>query len=326
MRVYITVDTETSLGGAWRNPGSMPVPLDDSVYGRCSGGEYGITLIMNILEEHGFQGTFFIEVFCAYLLGHDQVAGVIRNVRSRGHDAQLHLHPVQRLYRDFLSGGTRREQDLMFEFTPGEQYQLITEGVHLFAELAGFRPRAYRAGCYGAAESTLRALRDSGVEIDSSYNAAYLGNTCGFQTPALNAPAVIEGVHEFPVTVFSGPGWKGYKPLEISAVSVSEIMSTLRQLRAAGCQDAVLVLHSFSLMKHNGLRFENSRPDRIVIRRLRSLCAALQQLRGEIAVQTLGTTDLRSIPIPQPQVIPAVGWIRPAVRKLVQGINRSSWL
>ena len=133
MRVYITVDTETSLGGAWRNPDWTPLPLDLTVFGRYGSRYYGIPLIMDILEEHGFRATFFIEVFCSYLIGHEDVAKVFRTVRERGHDPQLHLHPVQRFYFDFLAGGPRREADLMFQFSPVEQRQLIAEERTFFA-------------------------------------------------------------------------------------------------------------------------------------------------------------------------------------------------
>jgi peptidoglycan/xylan/chitin deacetylase (PgdA/CDA1 family) len=326
VRVYITIDTETSLGGAWRNPAYPPLPLDRTIFGIHGSRSYGIPLIMDILEERGFRGTFFTEVFCSYALGGEEVRRVFRLIRQRGHDAQLHLHPIYRFYRDRAAGGPAREIDLMHQLSPDEQRELIREGVTLFGDLNGQPPRAYRAGCYGASEVTLQALRENGVEIDSSYNMAYLGSTCGFRARSLNAPVVIEGVYEFPVTVFSVSGTSGYKPLEISAVSVGEILNTIRGLAIAGCRDVVLSLHSFSLLKNRGLRYDRYRPDQIVIQRLRRLCAALSEAGSEVEVRTLGEVDLGSVPVPQPQVVPSAGWARPAMRKLVQGVNRISWL
>ena len=127
LRVYITIDTETSMGGAWRDPRNSPVPLDRTVFGEVGSVPYGIPLIMDILEEHGFRGTFFTEVFCAYNVGYPEVERVFRSISERGHDAQLHLHPVQRFYRDFLAGGPKREADLMFELPEEEQRTLIEE-------------------------------------------------------------------------------------------------------------------------------------------------------------------------------------------------------
>lgn len=326
LRVYFTIDTETSMGGAWRNVGTGPLPVARTIFGEHASGTYGVPLIMDILEQYGFRGTFFIEVFCAYLLGHDEVGNVFRCIEERGHDVQLHLHPVYRFYRDFLKGGSRREQDLMFQFPVEEQKQLIAEGVRLFRDFTGRLPRAYRAGCYGASESTLVALREAGICIDSSYNLSYLGRTCGFQHPPLNAPQVIDGVHEFPVTNFNSGRAGAYKPLEISAVSVPEILATIRQLQNAGCKDAVLVFHSFSFLKGRGVRFENSRPDRIVIRRFRKLCAALSVMGDEIEVSVLGSANLPDLARPQPQIVPSLGWFRPAVRKAIQALDYIPWV
>jgi hypothetical protein len=322
LRVYITVDTETSMGGAWRHRDYAPLPLDRPVFGNYHSRQYGIPLIMDILETYGFRATFFTEVFCSYIVGREEVASVFRHIRERGHDPQLHLHPTYRFYRDFLAGQPRQETDLMFQLPEDEQRRLIGEGIERFEQFTGQRPRAYRAGCYGASETTLKVLREHGVEIDSSYNLAYLGTSCGFQTESLNAPLTIEGVHEFPVTCFRVSGLAGYKPLEISAVSVAEILATIQLLREAGCLDVVLSLHSFSLLKNRGLRFEHCRPDHIVIRRLHRLCAALAERKSEIEVGVLGELALPSTLQPQPQVIPALGWLRPSLRKFLQGVNR----
>jgi len=214
----------------------------------------------------------------------------------------------------------------MFQLPFEEQRELIAEGVKLFSDLNGTAPRAYRAGCYGGSEVTLRALRENGITIDSSYNLAYLGSTCGFNTPMLNSPKLLEGVYEFPVSVFRVSGVAGYKPLEISAVSLAEMLQAIRHLQHAGCQDVVLGLHSFSLMKNLGRRFEDYRPDRIVIQRLRKLCSALRDLRDEVTVEVFGNVDLVPLSLSQPQVVPSVGWALPTIRKIVQGVNRIPWL
>jgi hypothetical protein len=325
LRVYFTIDTETSIGGAWQNAGP-PLPLGPTVFGESGGQRYGVTLIMDILEQYGFTGTFFVEVFCSYHLGMDALAEAIECIQNRGHDVQLHLHPVHRFYWEYMQGSPRREQDLMFQFTAEEQRQLIQDGVRLFRRLSGRPPRAFRAGCYGASEVTLAALRESGVLIDSSYNLSFLDKTCGFQSRPLNAPQFMEGVHEFPVTNFSSgrTGW--YKPLEISAVSVWEILAAIRSLEMSDCRDVVLIFHSFSFLKRRGVRFEKACPDRIVIQRFRKLCLELWKMRDEVEVSVLGNANL-SNPLPkQPHTIPSVSWFRAAARKTVQGLDYIPWV
>lgn len=324
LRVYFTIDTETSIGGAWETGGS-PVALERTVFGEVGSRCYGIPLIMDILEEFGFHGTFFVEVFCSSSLGLSGLASVFDVLQKRGHDVQLHLHPVQRFYAEYVKGGPRREQDLLFQLSPAEQRQLIADGVSIFRHLSGRMPRAFRAGCYGASEATLAALREHGVVIDSSYNLAFLDKTCGFRNRPLNAPVLLEGVYEFPVTNFvSGGG--GYKPLEISAVSVSEIIGAIRNLRQAGCRDVVLVFHSFSFLKERDSRFEKCRPDAVVIRRFRRLCSELARLRDEVQVSILGDADVSAIRAPGSQTVPKAPWVRSAMRKVVQGVNLIPWV
>ncbi len=325
-RVYFTIDTETSMGGAWRNPSFAPLPVTRTIFGQIGSRTYGVPFIMDILEEYGFAGTFFVEVFCSYLLGFEEVAKVFHAIESRGHDVQLHLHPVYRFYRDYLAGNPRREQDLMFQFPAAEQKSLIGEGVALFRRFTGKTPRAYRAGCYGASEVTLTALRDNGILIDSSYNLAFLDRTCGFQRRPMNAPEVVEGVYEFPVTNFTSISPGSYKSLEISAVSVTEILRTIRHLQRTGTKDIVLVFHSFSFLKNRDVRFEKCRPGRIVIHRFRRLCAELARMSDEIEVSVLGQVDLSHVASLPVHAVPSLGWMRPAVRKAVQGLDYIPWI
>jgi hypothetical protein len=215
---------------------------------------------------------------------------------------------------------------LMCDLSLQEQEDLIGDGVRLFRQLAGFAPRAYRAGCYGASETTLAVLRRNNIEIDSSYNLCYLDQTCKFQTRPLNGPAVIDGMQEYPVTVFSVRYQSGYKPLEVGAVSVAEILATIASLREAGCRDVVLSLHSFSLMKNLEGTKGPCRPDRLVIHRFRALCRALAQMDSEIEVPVMGDLSLPATPWRGSEHVPSLGWSQPLVRKIAQGVNRLQWI
>jgi hypothetical protein len=324
LRVYFTIDVETSMGGSWHNPAYEPLGLERTVFGKHESRFYGIPLIMDILEEQGFRGTFFTEVFSSYAVGQDERLKVFRMIRTRGHDAQLHLHPIFRFYRDRSAGRPARHLDLLHKLSLGEQREFIREGIGLFTGLSGQAPRAFRAGCYGASETTLQVLRENGILIDSSYNLTYLENS-GFHIQPLNAPTIIDGVYEFPLTVFRVFGSNRYRMLEIGAVSVSEVVATIRRLQAAGCKDVVLSLHSFSFLKKADVRYHCCRPDYITIQRMRRLCRTLAALRDEIEVRSLGEIDLPLRPLAQPQVIPSMGFLHPTLRTVVQVINRVQW-
>ncbi|HEV8047509.1 MAG TPA: hypothetical protein VGP35_07260, partial [Terriglobales bacterium] len=257
VNVYITVDTECSLGGAWENPEWKPVGPDRAVLGRVGSRLYGIPLIMDILEEHGLRATFFTEVLVRDLLVKSELADAYAPILQRGHDAQLHLHPVFHYYHSVVHGRMRREDlparmDLIGGLPFDTQIELLNKGCAIFREIFGRMPVAFRAGCYGASMSTLDALGKVGIAYDSSFNAAYLDDSCLMgPREATNVPWRNGSVWEIPVTTFeTGAGrMRGLKPLEVSAVSLWELQEVLHQAERLGQETVTVMLHSFAFLK-----------------------------------------------------------------------------
>ena len=273
VNVYITVDTECSLGGAWENPQWKPVRPDKAVLGKIGSTLYGLPLIMDILEEHGLRATFFTEVFIRDLLEGAELADAYVPILRRGHDAQLHLHPVFHYYREVTEGRLRREDlpprmDLIGGLPFDTQIELLKKGRSIFCDIFGSIPVAFRAGCYGASMATLDALAKVGIDYDTSFNAAYLGDSClmGPKKPT-NIPWRSGSVWEIPVTTFeTGAGsMRGLKPLEISAVSLWELQGVLEQAEHLGQEIVTVILHSFSFLKRADVQYRNMRPDHLVI-------------------------------------------------------------
>ena len=57
----------------------------------------GIARQMDMLDEHGFKGTFFVDVLAELQFGEGSLQPVFDEVLGRGHDTQLHLHPSPHL-------------------------------------------------------------------------------------------------------------------------------------------------------------------------------------------------------------------------------------
>jgi hypothetical protein len=331
--VYITVDTECSLGGAWENPRRKPVGAGPAVLGRIGSHFYGIPLIMDILEEHGLRGTFFTEVLVRDLLSDSELAEAYAPIRQRGHDAQLHLHPVFYYYHQVSQGLLRRgdlppRMDLIGGLPFDTQVELLKKGCSIFQEIFGSMPSAFRAGCYGASMSTLDALGKVGIPYDSSFNAAYLDDSCLMgPREATNTPWRNGSVWEIPVTTFeTGAGsMRGLKPLEVSAVSLRELQGVLGQAERLGQGTAIVMLHSFAFLKRADVQFQKMRPDHLVIRRFRKFCNFLERNKDRFRVMTFSeiskpTENASRIPLPR------MGVLVPAARKLVQAANRIYWV
>jgi hypothetical protein len=271
-------------------------------------------------------------VFAGAVVGEAELANAYQAILARGHDVQLHLHPVFRYYERVRKGliGAHElpgHMDRLGSHSFSQQLELLEEGVSVFGRLVGRRPVAFRAGNYAADQATLAALEKVGIRYDTSFNPAYVGRSCLIRdVPATNSPWRSGSVWEIPVTVFAtgvGP-LSGIKPLEISAVSFLEIRSVLEQAEQLGMGNVTMVLHSFSLFKKADFQFTRIRPDGLLIRRLRRLCEYLGANRDRFRVTTFGDC-------PEPRAdapgvaLPRMGVFRPAVRRIIQGLNRAYW-
>jgi hypothetical protein len=333
VNVYITVDTECSLGGAWDHPEWKPVGPDRAVLGKIGAKCYGIPLIMDILEQNDLRGTFFTEVLARDLFEKSELAEAYAPILRRGHDAQLHLHPVFHFYHLVAQGLMRREQlpanmDWIGSLPFDTQVELLEKGCVIFKEIFGAMPVAFRAGCYGASMSTLDALQKVGIPYDSSFNAAYLGESCMMDSrKPTNVPWQNGAVWEIPVTTFeTGAGaMRGLKPLEVSAVSLQEMQGVLEQAERLGQETVTVMLHSFAFLKRADVQFRRMRPDRLVIRRFEGFCNFLRRHRDRFRTLTFSqmpkpSENLERIPLPR------MGIVIPVFRKFVQAANRIYWI
>ena len=336
-QVFLTIDTESSIGGAWSDPSRRPLPASHRVFCQNDSGAYGIPLIVEILREYGMCATFFYETLASLVLGESDIARGINYLLEAGQDVQLHVHPTFRHYHDYLQSGDRttlrakaRLPDLMDMYPEQEQVAFIQEAMTILRRYTGAHPDAFRAGCYAANHSTLRALRHVGIPIDSSYNPAYCSFHSFSERPlATNEVQKIEQTWEFPVTVArTRIGEGAYKPLEISAISSWEMERSLIALHENDVPHVVLMFHSFSAVKARNVYYSAFRPDRIVIHRLRRLVRFLARHHDRFQVTTFheAAQNLTSLQPTAKSVLPDLGMLHPAMRKLTQGVNRFYWV
>ena len=293
MRIYITIDVECSLPSLSKGGDPEPVGTKKRVYGDVQGKQYGIHFIMDMLDKHGFKGTFFCDSCMTYLVGESETGKVLRDITSRDHDVQLHVHPIYRLW---ASTATRillpREQwsDHMGKLPTWLQADLIKEGRDLLKKHTGREPTAFRAGNYGASAATLELLASHGFLIDSSYNLwaqtnAGYGQTLRTEEP-VNAPFKMNGILEFPVTCFvTAERWpRAYRFFAPEGASFTEMCMALMRLRAAGVEDAVVVLHSFSFLKADDPHYRSVKFNAIAYRRFRRLLQYLAARKDDYQV------------------------------------------
>jgi len=330
--VYITVDVECSMGGAWGDDALRPVPPSRAMMGEYGDRRLGVPRITEILGRYGLAATFFVETF-AEEQGHPgQTEPVCRHLLDAGQDVQLHIHPNHKHYGLHRSGLPYPFTDSMAELPPEKQRELLEEGAERLATWTGARPVAFRAGNMAASQETLKALSDVGIRIDSSYAFPYAGGPCRLSPDdPYNGSRWYGDVLELALSGFYQPRLPGLhptKPLDLVGISFEECRDAVTRICSAGA-DAVVILHSFSLFKVRNLPYDGGRPDRIVARRFRRLCEWLAGAADRWPTYTfvqLAEAIADNRYEAKAVAPPRLGGGRALVRKAVQAVNNLYWV
>ena len=332
-KVYFTVDTENSMGGAWAHPSLRPVPSDRRIHCRIDGVDHGIGWICQELGKRNFKATFFSEVFASRVFGEEDSRRWMHYLLDRGQDVQLHTHLNFLFYAQQMQGkAVPKRTDDLARLDDDERQRTLAEACELFERLVGRRPSVYRAGNWACSAALLADLRQQGIVLDSSYNHVVKGRG-SFDDADLriNALQVVDGMHELPVTLarqtLPEPGLRqGLRPLDPTSMSSWELKTSLEQAHSAGMAHVVPVFHCFSFVKNRDHQYHDLRPDKVNMDRFTTLLDHLAEHRDRFEVDTLGALA-RSLPSEPPQTlaqicVPQLGFVRPLARKLVQVANR----
>ena len=330
--VYITFDVECSMGGAWGDPTRKPVPPSRAMMGEYNGRSFGLPLICDILGASGIPATFFVEAFADEQGFAGLTEPVCKYLLDRSHDVQLHIHPNHYHYGLKLQGKEYPFTDQMAELSPEAQHYLLAEGCERIARWTGRRPVAFRAGNMGADEQTLAQLPAVGIRIDSSYTFPYLGGQSPFaDREAYNGSKWYGDVLELALSGFYQrpmPGLHKAKPVDLVGISFAECRDAIERICGDGA-DAVVILHSFSLMKVRNNQYDDGRLNRVVARRLRRLCewlaARAEQYPARTFEQLAAAIEAGQY---QAKAVPPCRFghvVRPYVRKAVQLYNSPHW-
>jgi hypothetical protein len=300
-RVYFTVDVECAEERAAGGKIQAAQGYDLRVWGRFANhsDELGVPLIMRELENFGHRGTFYVEPFGARHFGLDGLAAVCRSIRARGHDVQLHAHPVQKEPR-FRSLGVTPENDNLHARDVAGQAAILDEAMGILVEAGVPKSelRSFRAGNFGADNRTWEAMAKVGLNLSSNLNANYLNRNCKISsahTTGLFAAA--DGVWELPVSNFLDG--KQPRHLQIMAVSLGELIDYLKTARKNDIGEVNIFTHSFEFFYIEDLERRTARLSHLNVSRLRGLCRFLREHQDEFTVETMGELSQRLRDRPQ---------------------------
>ena len=234
-KVIITVDTESHIGSN---------PVERLIMGKLDNGVCaGIPLIMDICEQHGTKGLFFVDFAEAWDYGEESIKRVVDCILDRGHDIGMHIHP------DHIAD---KRKLFLSDYSYNEQYEIINRCTDLYEKMVGRNPLAFRAGKYGANRETLDILTKLDYKADFSEFYGY-EKWCHILPPVTGNESVEirNGLLEFPVMSYKSEV-KGvinrYDKLDINESPITHKYL----LKKYGTMEEVnvisLFLHSFSFL------------------------------------------------------------------------------
>jgi hypothetical protein len=292
-KVYFTVDVECAEERLFGERLQPAMGYDLRMWGRLDNQRelLGIDLIMRELEACNFRGTFFVEALGSHHFGQAGLTEVCRALHGRGHDVQLHLHPIQR-NAEWHTRGDKPANDDIASYPVDQQVRLLREGLDILEQCGIPRStlRAYRAGNFGASNDTWRAMKEAGLTLSSNYNPCYFSKNCKMRTTSPEAGVFeteVPGVWELPITNFKEPRG-GFRHLQITAVSLDEMKEALWQSRRLGVGEVTFVTHSFEFFFLDSIPSRRGHKNVINARRLRGLFEFLRDNPDDFEVETVG--------------------------------------
>ena len=289
-RVLLTIDTELTwrhlaAGGGWRE--NLALSYDPA--------GVGVPYQLERLKRHGLSACFFVDPMPALVYGIEPIRLMIEPILAAGQEVQLHLHSF---WHDLALG---RRDDARFELTDFDaagQRGLIETARDLLVAAGAPAPVAFRSGSYAANADTLEALRQLGLDYDSSHNGTEHPWPSALPlAPALIDPVRCGGITEIPVTQIRRRDG-GLRHLQICALSGEEMRAALAHAARNRHSVATIVSHSFELATRDGKRVNG-----LVRSRFDRLCAWLDEHRAILPTARFDNLDLAppaSVALPLP--------------------------
>lgn len=291
-KAFLTIDTEFSIGGAFRLTSTLEPIGAQNVLAEIDGRSEGLAFLLDTFARSRVQATFFTETLHTAYFGDAPMGELVQRIAAAGHDVQLHLHPVWTYFdrpgwRERLA--TEAPNDDLHGQTVERLAGLMQRGVDTFARWGLPAPVALRTGNLMVDRNVYRAMRSVGLHLASNV-------ACAVFEPAeaglrFNAGVrEVEGVTELPVLTYADLRWAGRthrKALTITGSSTAETCCLLDRAQAAGVEAVVLLTHCHEFVK--GDMRGALRPDRVNQGRLAAVCRHLAAHPDRFEARTFGS-------------------------------------
>lgn len=329
LKVFITVDTEV-----WPNAEGWPRrPLADDqncarelacyFYGGEGPSKTGVPYQLEVLRRFGLKGTFFVDPLFSYALGPEPLQELLSLIIGQQQEVGLHLHP-EWLTDPRCKNLPEFAGPLLSRYSRRDQTRIIKAGLARLRELGGTDVRSFRAGSWGADETTLEILADLGVTYDSSLNPCFQPSF-----PLLaekenhTQPFRLGPLWEFPVPYFVDRPPRGKRPLHVCACSLPELRVVLDTAYAEEWFAVVVVMHSFEFVRVDQLpRGKPVTSQRLLANRFEAFCEYVASRPERFEPCFFSDLDATQIPSPRASAAITSNWGRTSRRYVEQLASR----
>ncbi|MGP9801177.1 polysaccharide deacetylase [Rheinheimera sp. NSM] len=322
LQVYITVDTEASIAGAFADPLHCRPLLDGPVDGEVNGQSEALGFLLRTLQHYNLTATFFTESLQNRYFGIAPMQRRAGQILDAGQDLQLHVHPCWLNFADGrLISPTPNDASTGRPLT--ELTAIFQEARQRFIDWGFGAPVAVRTGNFSTGLDTFAACAAAGLQYSSNIAAALLPRGADAQLQRYYGFSQLHGVTELPLTSFQSYRLNGapcQRIMAITACSVAEMTGALQQAWQQGLTAVCILTHPFEFIKRRNGRFEQCRVNRLNQSRFEALCRFIAEQPQRFSSCTFGQLPQQQLSYGAAAEVKLRGSYRQMVQRSVQNL------
>uniref|UniRef100_UPI002FDA6C4F polysaccharide deacetylase n=1 Tax=Arsukibacterium sp. TaxID=1977258 RepID=UPI002FDA6C4F len=274
LQVFITIDTEASIAGAFAHPQRYSPLLDGPVDGMVDGQSQALGFLLKTLQQYQLTATFFTESLQNRYFGVAPMQRRAEQILAAGQDLQLHLHPC---WLNFADGKMLNPQpnDASTGRPLSELIAIFQEAKQRFTDWGFGAPVAVRTGNFSTGLDTFAACAASGLKYSSNIAAALLPSDAAPELQRTYGFCQIAGVTELPLTSFQSYQLNGrhcQRIMAITACSIAELTNAVDQAWQQGLSAVCILTHPFEFIKRRHGSFDQLSVNQLNQQRFAALC------------------------------------------------------
>ncbi len=280
--VFITVDTEFSIGGAFAQPEKFKPVGYPAILCEVGGESQGLGFLLKTFSQFDIKATFFLEGLNCTYFGIEPLKEIATQISNASQDIQLHLHPCW-LYFEYENWQQRltveQPNDCLDGRSREELCSIISKGLDFFTQVSIAKPNSVRAGKLQVDRTIYSAMAELNIPY-SSHLGVGVFRPLASELNIYGGVKVIGGVYELPIFTyqdFACGRYKHLKTMTIIGCGDQELIFLLNQAHQLGIENVVILTHPSEFVHVEDVQYKKIRKNKETQNRLVKLCRYLAE-------------------------------------------------